>query len=124
MTTNTIEIENLVSSIERIRKTIQKRKGVVSGVFFTEFVKCLQGLELNFVTHLVSTLEWAVDGLFEEVYKEIRRNNLTVTDQNLMYILVLLIVHKTAKILVPRTIKHWIIVHVRMILFKKTPEKY
>lgn len=118
MTINTIKIENLVSSIEGIRKIIQKRNGVVSGAFFSEFIECLQGLELNFVIQLVSTLECAVEGLFEEVYKAIHRNNFTVTDQNLMYILVLLIVHKTSKAFAPRTINHWIIVHVCMIYLK------
>lgn len=115
MTINTIKIENLLSSIERIRKTIQKRNGVVSGVLFTDFMECLEALELNFVTHQVSKLGCAVDSLFEEFSLEIHRNDVKMTDQNLMYILVLLIVHKTAKAFAPRTIKHWTIVHVCMI---------
>lgn len=118
MTINKTKIDSLVSSIEKIRKSIQKRNKVVSGEFFSDFTKCLQTLELNFLTHPVSRLECAVDSLFEEVCTEIRRNNFTVTDQNLMHVLVLLIVHKTAKALAPRTIKHWTIVHVRMIYFK------
>lgn len=118
MTINTTKIERLVSSIEKISRILQKRNGVVSGVFFTDFSECLQTLELSFGTHLVSTLECAVDGLFENVCMEIRRKKSKMTDQNLMYVLVLLIIHKTAKAFAPRTIKHWTIVHVCMIYLK------
>ena len=122
MTTN--KIASFVSSIEIVKKIIQKRNGVVSGVVFTNFLECLQGLELYFKTHRVSTLESTVDGLFEVVSIQILRN-ITITDQKLMYILVLLIVNKTAKAFAPRAIKHWIIFHVCMFFFKKKiPEKY
>lgn len=114
------EIENLVSSIERIRKQVQNINGLVPKVLLENFTKCLQALELKYVTHLVPVLECAVNDLFEEIHKNSQQRNFPVKDQNLIYVLILLIVNETAKVFAPKTMRYWQIVHVCMIDLKVT----
>lgn len=107
MTIDTAKIAKLVASIESIKKIIQKGNEVVTNEQLTNFTECLQTLELNLVTYPVPKLEFAVNDLFEKVYTKNDRNKSLMKDQNLMYILVLLIINKIAKTFALKTIKYW-----------------
>lgn len=112
------KIENLVSSIENIRKRVEKINGLVSEVLLNNFTECLQALETKDVTHLVPLLECAINDLFEQINKNRQLRNISITDQNLMDVLILLIVNETVKTLAPKTIRYWQIVNVCMINLK------
>lgn len=118
MATDISKIENLVSSIENVRKRVQEINGLVTEALLNNFTKCLQALEMKYVTYLAPLLECAINDLFEEIMKNSQLRNFAITDQNLMHVLILLIVNETAKILAPKTIRYWQIVNVCMIDLK------
>lgn len=89
----------------------------ISDELFSKFTELLQSSE----SRSDPSIPGEIDQLFESVSK--RQYNSKTTHTNLMNVLLLLVIHKNAKVLVPNVINYWPILYVST-LPKRLNRKY